>query len=791
MTEILNKELSRKTFLKGGGALVVGFSLGAAGRTGQAHAAESPYASHGGVNMNRVDAWIRIHADNTASILTGRIELGQGTSVGMLQIAGEELDLEFSQLKFVVHDTNVTPNTGHNAASASIRDVGQMVRGAAATARQALLGLAATSLGVPAASLTVKAGVVSGGGRSVTYGELLGDRLFNVQLPASYGMTDAAVAGKTAPGLQTGMPGAKPVSQYTLVGQRIPRLDIPDKVSGKLVYVNHIRVPGMLHARVVRPRGQGAYGDGTNPQIVSVDESSIRHIPGARVVRKGNLLAVVAPAEYDAVQAASQLKVTWADPPPIVSSGNMWKQMRELDSAGRAPARQNGSITLGYQPSYGNPDAALGSAAKTFSGTFKYHYQHHAVIGPSCVVAEVTPNGALVFTSSQDIYGVRGRLAPLLGLPLNQIRVKYYESASAFGGSPGRYDAPLTAAVISQVVGKPVRLQFMRWDEHGWANYGPATMVDIRGGVDASGKLVALDYTGFQIPGSGAWPAEQMVGMPLPTPGLGSPHNQGAVGSAYAIPNVRVTAKSLPLVNNYFKNQPLRSPGGPQAAFAFEQMIDGLAHASGIDPLQFRVQNVTTMTDPATPWFHGERWLGVLNAVTKAANWQPRVAASNLTRDTVVTGRGLAVGPHGTSIAAVVADIEVNKKTGKIIAKHVYAAEDHGLTINPGMVENQIVGTVVQATSRVLHEATPFNTKRVTGLDWVSYPILRFAETPKVTALVVQRPDKWPRGSGEIPTPGTVGAIANAFFDATGVRIYEAPMTPARVRATLKAAGIV
>jgi CO/xanthine dehydrogenase Mo-binding subunit len=665
-----------------------------------------------------------------------------------------------------------------------------MVRAAAATARQALLGLAATSLAVPVSSLSVKAGVVSGGGRSVSYGQLLGDRLFNVQMPASYGMTDAAVAGKTAPGLQVGTPGAKPVSQYTLVGQRIPRLDIPDKVTGKYVLVNHIRVPGMLHARVVRPRGQGAYGDGTNPQIVSVDESSIRHIAGAQVARRGNVLAVVAPTEYAAIQAAAQLAVKWAEPPPISGSGNMWKQMRELDSAGKAQARQNGSIVLGYQPTFGNPDPALASAAQTVSGTFKYHYQDHAVIGPSCVVADVTPNGALVFTSSQDIYGVRGRLAPLLGLPLNQIRVKYYESASSFGGSPGRYDAPLTAAVISQIVGKPVRLQFMRWDEHGWANYGPATMVDIRGGVDARGKLVALDYTGFQIPGSGAWPAEQMVGMPLPTPGLGGPHNQGAVGSAYAIPAVRVTAKSLPLVNNYFKNQPLRSPGGPQAAFAFEQMIDELAHRSKLDPYQFRVQNVTAMTDPATPWFHAERWLGVLHAVTKAAGWQPRVSASSLSEAPVVKGRGLAVGPHGTSIAAVVADVEVDKRTGKIVAKHVWAAEDHGLTINPGMVENQIVGTVVQATSRVLHEAARFDTKRVTSLDWVTYPILRFKDTPKVTPIVVQRPDRWPRGSGEIPTPGTVGAIANAFFDATGVRMYEAPLTPARVRAALKAAGV-
>ena len=764
-TLLPRREFSRKAFLKGGGALVVGVSLAGTVGSGTARAAGSPFASNGSPSLDQVDSFVAVHADNTASILTGRVELGQGSATGLLLVAAEELGMDVSQLKFVRHDTNVTPNTGITAGSSSIRTGGLWVRSAAATARQALLTMAASRLGVPISSLSVNKGVVSGSGRSVSYGQLIGGGLFNVSM--------------ASPQLLPGVAPAKPVSSYTLVGiVDLPRIDIPAKVTGTYTYVQNLRVPGMLHGRIVRPRGQGAYGAGTADTIVSVDESSISHIPGARVVRRNNFLGVVAAKEWDAIQAAVQLKVTWAEPPPISGSGDLWQQMRAFDSAGQAPAS--------IQADTGDVVAALASAAHTVTQTYKYHYQSHVSIGPSCAVADVTPNGALVMANTQDAYAVRSKLQPLLNLPQNLIRVVYWEGSGSYGNAPARYDTSLAAAVMSQLAGTPVRLQFMRWDEDGWDNYGPATMVDMRGGIDAKGNIVALDYTGFQIPAMSTDPTTQHVGFPLDPPGLGRADTTNS-GTQYIIPNRRVTAKSLPLLNNYFKTHTLRAPGAPQACFASEQLIDELAHAANIDPYQFRLQNITT----AQVNDGYNQWRDALTAVAKLANWQPKVAASNLSDATIVTGRGIALGGYANSQAAVVADIQVNKKTGKIVCTHAYCAQVAGLTVYLGGVSNQQEGNLVMATSRALVEEVPFNTHRSTGLDWVSYPILRFKDSPTVTTTIVQRTDLAPTGSGEPPEAPTPAAIANAFFDATGVRIRTAPLTPARVRATLKAAGLV
>jgi CO/xanthine dehydrogenase Mo-binding subunit len=547
MTEMLNKELSRKTFLKGGGVMVVGFSmLGAGLLPGKASAAESPFASNfpdGG----QIDSWVVIHEDNTASILTGHQELGQGTATGLLMIAGEELDMDMSQLKFVAEDTNVTPNSPISAGGSGISKNGPQVRAATAAAKQALLGLASASLGVPVASLTVRSGVVSGGGKSVTYGNLIGGKRFNVTIPASYNVSNANVASfSSANGVVSGAPGTKPVSKYTLVGTRVPRIDIPDKVTGSYTYVHNVRVPGMLHGRIVWPRGQRSYGAGA--PVLSVDESSIKHIRGARVVRRGDLVGVVAPTEYAAIQAAAQLKVQWADPPALPGSGNLFKQMREQDSAGKAPARNVVNT--------GNVDTALASATHVVSQSYSFPYNGHHALGPCCNVAHVTPNGAVIYTNSQDLAGVRLRLSTALGLPENLIRLRYFEGGGTFGQSPGRYEGPQAAAIMSQLAGAPVRLQFMRWDEHGYDNFGPAILVDSRGGVDANGKIVAIHHTYFSQPsGTGRDTIRQLVGLP------GGPDSDpywvtDMTGSQYTIPNWRVVGKKLPVLNGYLKSGP-------------------------------------------------------------------------------------------------------------------------------------------------------------------------------------------------------------------------------------------
>jgi CO/xanthine dehydrogenase Mo-binding subunit len=785
MTELLNKEFSRKSFVKGGGALIVGFSLlGVGAKTAKGQVARPLF------DQNQVDAWLMVHADNTATVLGGRVELGQGVSMGLMMIAGEELDMSLSQLRYANEETGLTPSIGGTGGSNGVKDAGRYVRAAAANARQELMRLASERLGVAASSLTVRDGIVSGGGRSISYGELIGDKFFNVKVPVVQ--------------INPGQAPAKSPSMYTLVGTSPPRVDIPAKVTGSFVRVHDIKVPGMLHARVVRPRGQGAWGDGTNPAVLSVDASSIRHIPEARVVRKGNFVAVVAPNEYDAIRAAAELKVRWAEMPTISSNGNMWKFMRELDSAGNAPAR-----LIPTRPDWdpninlNGVDAAIASAAAKVSSTFMYGYETHGHIGPHCCVADVRPDGATIFSNTQSSYGSRDHAANLLGLPPESVRVKFVEGGGGFGrggGTGTNYNEPTgAAALISQAVGKPVRLQYMRHDDFGWQFYGAPLLYDIRGGVDANGNIVGIDVTSM-IP---AQPAQglglagnalqQMVGMPLgqATSGvIGGYHTYGGIGAAYHRPTARSTYKTLQLENNFFKTTTIRSPLGPATVWAFEQFIDELAYAAKKDPVEFRRQNVTRESRPDRPWFHTDRWLGVLNSVAAAAKWEPHVAASRLSDSAVVTGRGVAMSTHATSSGAAVAHIEVNKKTGKVVVKDLWTTVDLGLSVNPEGVTNQAVGGAIMATSRVLNEQVRFNTKQVTSLDWVGYPILRFKDHPRVHPVVIQRMDQIPAGGGESSIDPVVGAIANAFFDATGVRMRTAPLRPASVLAALRAAGV-
>jgi len=440
------------------------------------------------------------------------------------------------------------------------------------------------------------------------------------------------------------------------------------------------------------------------------------------------------------------------------------------------------------------------------SATYSYPYNGHLPIGPSCAVADVTSGGARVLCNSQDCYGTRGGVQAALkmaglNLPENRVRITYVEGSSVFGSSP-QNDVAQAAAVLSYLAGAPVRLQFMRWDEHGWDNYGPAQLMDVRGAVDANGKLVATDFTHYSIPFYGTEPASQQLGAPAVP--LGFDFIEAAnLGPQYSVANRRVTLKSLPLLNNYFKSTWLRAPLAPGSLFGYEQMIDELAHATKMDPVAFRLQNMTSNAFEAANGqaFTWDRWKNVLTEVAKISGWKPKVAASSLGSGNVVTGRGIALGGFAGTMAAIVADIQVNKKTGKIVARHLYGAQDTGLTIYPRGAQNQAVGSMTQGASRALHEAVVFDKARVTSLDWVTYPIMRFKEAPSITFSLVQRTDipddDWDSvefvgakatGSGEPPTAPVAAAIANAFFDATGVRIHEAPMTPSRVRAVLKTA---
>jgi nicotinate dehydrogenase subunit B len=798
MTGLLHeKEFSRKTFIKGGGALIVGFSM--AGITGKAQAADSPYASNGPFDQFQVDSWITINADNTASIKTGGILQGTGSDTGLLMIAGEELNMDMTQLEFVLADTNVTPNSGKHSASNTIKNGGPGVRAASASAAQALLGLASTQLGVPATSLTVSKGVVSGGGKTVTYGQLLGGKLFNVTMPASWNMNPTVPAGSTTAsgsftgGIQPGISPAKPVSQYTLVGTRVPRIDIPGIVTGTATYIQNIRIPGMLHGRIVRPRGQALFGFGA--PIVSVDESSVAHISGVKIVRRNNFLGVVAPHEYDAIQAAAQLKVTWADAPTaLAGDGNEFGAMRALDTAGKTVLTRTdlGGVAQGT----GDVDSAMASAAHVAGGTFGWPTNNHTPIGPQCAVADVTPNGARIFSGTQGAYQTRPQVALVLGIPESNIRITAVAMGGCFGDGVQYFDTAQAAAIMSQEVGAPVRVQLMRWDEIGWGGASPSSLIDLKAGVDAKGNIVAYDLTHFypQYRSDLVQTNAELTGVALPAP-ASSISGQYWPGPMYNLPNSRYLVKSIPLQNNWFKTYWMRAGSAPHTTFASEQVMDDLARAAGLDPVAFRIQNVNQGNDWLGKGQSHDQLLAVLNAAAKAANWQPRVSGSNPSKDTIVTGRGVAWSnvdsPKTYAQTAAIADIEVNKKTGKITVKHVYQALSVGLAVSIGGIENQIVGGTTQILSRLLTEKYRYSKTRITSTDFVSYPIMRFKDAPKVTPIVLQ----WTQapftgGVGEPVAVAAAAAVANAFFDATGVRLHEAPLTPPRVRAALKAAGV-
>ena len=746
MTTDIRSEIpfSRRDLLKGGGALIIGFSL--SGLPSPASAARGDVA--GPPDPNTVDTWIAVHADNTASVYFGKCELGQGNTTGLLQIVGEELDLDMSQLKAVRLDTNVTPDQGATSSSSSIHRGGPQLRAAAAEARQALMQRASLRLGVQMGSLAVSKGVVfvdgEAGGRSVKYGDLLGDKPFNVKF--------------------TGTAPQKPVNRYALVGKSVSRVDIPDKVAGKYEHVHHLRVPNMLHGRVVLPRGQRAFGAGAKP--LSVDESSIKDIPTARVIRKGDFIGVVAEQEWDAIKAARALKVTWQEPPALPGNADLFTKMRAEKTTDTVIA------------DWGNAAKGFEGAAHVRSSAYRCPYQGHLPFAPNCALADVTADRALIQSSTQDVYTARNMLSTVLGMPAEKIRVQYYEGSGTFGRSCYE-DAAQAAAIMSQAIGRPVRVQYMRWDEHGWDNYGPAHLAEVRAAIDANGKLVAYEYHGWQ---HGWTVTSSVLDIALQKAGVERASGSGSItvnpmstGSMYQVANRRVISHAVPMVG-YLRGAALRSPLDLSFAFASEQTIDELVTAIKMDPLEFRRKNIGD-----------KRWLGVLNAAAEAAKWQPRVMGTSLSNAEVVTGRGIGLGTHHVSYGAAVADIEVNKRTGNIVVKHVYAAMDCGLAVNPALVENQIEGQVIQSVSRTLKEEVKFDKTGVTSLDWASYPILRFAEHPDVTPVVVQRIEEPSTGAGEEVMGATAAAVANAVFDATGVRLREYPMTPQRVLAALGA----
>jgi nicotinate dehydrogenase subunit B len=738
---------TRREFLASGGALVVGFSLAGCVATDKGRPttlSRTPRA--GPPDPKQVDTWLVIHEDSTATLYTGFAELGQGSTTALLQVAAEELDLRMDQIRAAPLDTHVSPNQGGTYSSASVQRGRPVIAAAAAEARAALLARAAARLEVPVESLVASEGKISVTGaprKSVTYGELVGGETLNVE-----------VTGKAL----------KPASAYRLVGKPAARVDLADKVNGRHTYIQQLRLPGMVHGRIVRPRGQGSYGSGAS--IISVDDRALADIPGAKLLRKGDFLGVVAPREWDAVRAAQALVVEWENPETLPGVGALHEQMRR--------ARTIDNVVL----ERGDSRVAADEAAVTVAQRGFGPYQAHAPFAPNCALADIKADGGLVICSSQDVYAARRSISALLGLTQEQLRVQYAEGSGTYGHSCYD-DAAQAAALLSQLAGAPVRLQFMRWDEHGWDTYGPAHVGEARVSADAEGRIVAYEYHGWQHNWSQVETTTQLAGAapaaewpPVGVQGV----NPLVCGGMYDIANVKLVNHRLPGLE-YLRAAWLRSPLDLSFTFVSEQAIDQLASTLKVDPLEFRRRNIK---DP--------RWLGVLEAAARAANWDTARVAGRVASGRVRKGRGIGLGTHLISYGAAVADIEVDMDTGRVRVVHLHGALDAGLVVNPGIVEHQIEGQLVQTASRMLLEEINFDRARVTSLDWVGYPILRFEDCPAITAVVVQRLDERSTGAGEETMAAAAAAIANAFFDATGARLERYPMTPDRVREALRRA---
>ncbi|MFZ1990265.1 MAG: molybdopterin cofactor-binding domain-containing protein, partial [Alphaproteobacteria bacterium] len=555
----------------------------------------------------------------------------------------------------------------------------------------------------------------------------------------------------------TGTATPKSFADYKLVGAGPARKDIPQKVAGTYTYIQHIELPGMLHGRVVRPRGQRAYGAGA--KVIWIDLRSVMHISGARILQKGDFVGVVAPNEWDAIRASRDIKIMWAEPRQLPDDGEIYQQMRAERTDDKIVAQS------------GDVDAAFAGAAQSVEFSCHAPYQSHATFAPNCALADVKRNSALVIATSQDIYNLRRELAPILNLPEPKIRVQFADGSGTYGHS--LYDdVAMAAAILSQLAKKPVRVQFMRHDEHGWDTYGPAHVGEVRVAADKEGKLVGYQYDGWQHNWSLIETSQQLAlgtkwaEWPL---FVSQQVNPLVCGGQYKIESTKLINHHVP-GGTYLRGAWLRSPLDLSFAFTSEQAIDELAHRLKKDPYELRRANIAD-----------ERWLGVLDGAARAADWSNKKARAKPTVYGTVIGRGIGLGTHLASWGGAVADIEVNKETGVVRIKHLYGALDAGLVVNPANVEAQIMGQLVQTASRMLFEEVTFDTLAVTSLDWSSYKVMRMQDCPEVTPVIVQRMEKPSSGAGEEVMAAAAAAIANAFFDATGKRMREFPFTPKRV----------
>ncbi len=732
--------LSRRDLLKAGGALVVSFAFAGMPLPAGAQTASGTGEAGKPLDPSEVDSFLAIHPDGSVTVYTGKVDVGTGMRIAVAQMAAEELGVAAKRISIVDGDTGRCPNQGGTGGSTGLTRGGTAVRQAAATARQALLALGAARLKRPASDLTIVSGVVRpvAGGRGIGIGSLLEGGRLSLKVDPKAPLADPA--------------------RYTVVGKPLARPDVPAKCTGRHVYVHDFSLPGMLHGRVIRPPAIGA-------TLLSVDEASIRGIPDVRIVRIESFLAVVARDEWAAVRAARDLKATWSEWRGLPGHDKLEAYLRE-----GAVERDQSVVNRG------DLGAAMAGAAKTLSATYFWPNQSHASLGPSCAVADVRDEGTTIWSSSQVSHGLRGNLSRVFGLPPDTVRVVFLEGSGSYGTN-GADNAAADAVLLSKTVRQPVRVQWTRQDEHGWDPKGPQQLLDLRAGLDPSGRIVAWE-TEMWIPANrpGARPllGAQAAGIPQE-----SGRNAAAIfengDPSYDVEHARVVAhwlKDTPLVPSN-----LRAPGKVANVFAVEGFIDEIAAAIGADPLAFRLSR---LTDP--------RAIEALTRASATFGWKARPSPNpQPVQGTRLIGRGLGYTHYkqAENYVAMAMEVAVDPASGTVAVRRVVCAHDCGLVVNPDALRNQIEGAIVQTLSRTLHEEVTFDASRVTSVDWASYPILTFPEVPIIDVILIDRPDQPLRGGGEAATVPVAAALGNAIFDATGVRLRRAPFTPERVRQNL------
>ncbi len=759
---------TRREFLKTTGVLLVTFATAELAFFSD----EADGQGVDGPGARSLDAWLAIAGDGTVTAYTGKCELGQGLFTAQVQLVAEELCVPIGRVRLVQCDTGVTPDQGttSGAQSTPTNFNHANLAQAGATAREALIQLGSERLRIPKDQLAARDGAivsVADGSRRATYGELIGGKQFSLSV------------SQTA--------SRKPRGEWTVLGKPIPRVDIPAIMTGAEPYVHNVRVPGMLHGRVVRPPEVGA-------TLVGVDESSVRNMPGfVKLVVVKNFVGVVAEKPWQAITAVRNLKATWTPGTGLPDQRGFYDRMRT-----QKPVRDTLLVNSG------DVDTKLSSAAAVLKATYLYPYQAHGSIGASCAVADVQPGKVTVWSATQAVFALKRSIAALIGVPPETVRVIFTRGSGCYGIN-GADTVAFDAALLSQAAGKPVRVELSRKDEIAWENFGYPFVIDERAGLDADGRIVAWDYEGWSAAlggRPGGRPGNIITGMlagfptaalspqsPAPEPTEPYDNNLNTIPS-YLAGRVRgtghgtgsVTAERVlsHRITGPFWTGPLRGPERLQNTFAHESFIDELAARAKADPVEFRLRHLSH-----------PRLIEVVRTAARAAKWQARTSPrAGTARTGIVTGRGFScVAYEGhNGYVGLAADVEVNQDTGVIVVTRLVMALDCGPVSNPDGLKNQAEGGALHGISRTLFEEVTWDDRKVTSIDWRTYRTYPVgSRVPTIEIVLVDQPNEAATGAGETSITATAAAIGNAVFDATGARLRQVPFTPERVKAALAA----